>query len=129
MNELTNQLKELVDKVFNRPSICPLGSPILFVKKKDGSLRMCMDYHQLNNVTIKNKYPLPRIENLFDQFQGASYFSKIELRSGYHEHGFRGKDIPITIFQTIYGNYEFIVTIFGLTNASAAFMDLMNRVF
>ena len=129
LKELKEQLKDLLDKGFIRPSVSPWGAPVLFVRKKDGSLRMCIDYRQLNKVTIKNKYPLPRIDDLFDQLQGASYFSKIDLRSGYHQLKVRECDIPKTAFRTRYGHFEFLVMSFGLTNAPAAFMDLMNRVF
>ena len=129
MKVLKSQLKDLLDKGFIRPSIYPWGAPILFVKKKYGSLIMCIDYRQLKKVTIKNKYPLPRIDDLFDQLQGASYFSKIDLRSGYHQLRVRGEDVPNTTFQTRYENYEFLVISFGLTNDPVAFMDLMNRVF
>ena len=102
---------------------------MLFLKKKDGSLRLCIDYRQLNKVTIKNKYPLPRIYDLFDQLQGARCFSKIDLRSGYHQLRIRSEDVPKTAFRTRYGHYEFLVMSFGLTNATAALLDLMNRVF
>ncbi|XP_035549700.1 uncharacterized protein K02A2.6-like, partial [Juglans regia] len=129
LKELKTQLQELVDKRFIQPSTSPWGAPVLFVKKKDGTLRMCIDYRELNKVTIKNKYPLPRIDDLFDQLQGAAVFSKIDLRSGYYQLRIRDKDVPKTAFRTRYGHYEFKVMSFGLANAPAAFMDLMNRVF
>ena len=129
LKELKAQLQDLLDKGFIRPSVSPWGAPVLFVKKKDGTLRLCIDYRQLNKVTIKNKYPLPRIDDLFDQLQGAQCFSKIDLRSGYHQLKIRKEDVPKTAFRTRYGHYEFLVMSFGLTNAPAAFMDLMNRVF
>ncbi|GJW26405.1 putative reverse transcriptase domain-containing protein [Tanacetum coccineum] len=124
----TEQLKELSDKGFIRPSSSPWGAPVLFVKKKDGSFRMCIDYRELNKLTVKNRYPLPRIDDLFDQLQGSSVYSKIDLRSGYHQLRVREEDIPKTAFRTRYGHYEFQVMPFGLTNAPAVFMDLMNRV-
>ncbi|GKA05416.1 reverse transcriptase domain-containing protein [Tanacetum coccineum] len=128
MQELSNQLKDLQKKGFIRPSHSPWGAPVLFVKKKDGALRMCIDYRELNKLTIKNRYPLPRIDDLFDQLQGACCFSKIDLRSGYHQLRVREEDIPKTAFRTRYGHFEFTVMPFGLTNAPAVFMDLMNRV-
>nr|GFB76395.1 putative reverse transcriptase domain-containing protein [Tanacetum cinerariifolium] len=128
MQELANQLKELQDKGFIRPSSSPWGAPVLFMKKKDGSFRMCIDYRELNKLTIKNRYPLLRINDLFDQFQGSRYFSKIDLRSGYHQLRVREEDIPKTAFRTRYGHFEFTVMPFGLTNAPAVFMDLMNHV-
>ncbi|GJX19041.1 putative reverse transcriptase domain-containing protein [Tanacetum coccineum] len=128
MKELMSQLQELLDKGFIRPSSSPRGAPILFVKKKDGSMRMCIDYRELNKVTVKNVYPLPRIDDLFDQIQGARWFLKIDLRPGYHQLKVREEDIPKTTFRTHYGHFEFVVMPFGLTNAPAIFMDLMNRV-
>ncbi|GJV75536.1 putative reverse transcriptase domain-containing protein [Tanacetum coccineum] len=128
MKELSEQLKELSDKGFIRPSSSPWGALVLFVKKKDGSFRMCIDYRELNKLTVKNRYPLPRIDDLFDQLQGSSVYSKIDLRSGYHQLRVREEDIPKTAFRTRYGHYEFQVMPFGLTNAPAVFMDLMNRV-
>ncbi|GJS34396.1 reverse transcriptase domain-containing protein [Tanacetum coccineum] len=128
MQELSGQLQELQDKGFIRPSHSPWGAPVLFVKKKDGSFRMCIDYRELNKLTVKNRYPLPRIDDLFDQLQGSRYFSKIDLRSGYHQLRVHEEDIPKTAFRTRYGHFEFTVMPFGLTNAPAVFMDLMNRV-
>ncbi|GJZ14533.1 putative reverse transcriptase domain-containing protein [Tanacetum coccineum] len=113
---------------FIRPSFSPRGAPVLFVKKNDGSFRICIDYLELNRLTVKNRYLLPRIDDLFDQLQGSRVYSKIDLRSGYHQLKFRGEDIPKTAFRTRYGHYEFQVMSFGLTNAPAVFMDLMNRV-
>ncbi|XP_015169570.1 RNA-directed DNA polymerase homolog [Solanum tuberosum] len=112
-----------------RPSASPWGAPVLFVRKKDGSLRMCINYRQLNNAPIKNRYPLLRIDDLFDQLQSSKYFSKIDLRLGYHQVRVREKDIPKTTFRTRYGNFEFLVMSIGLTNAPAVFMDLMNSIF
>nr|GFB49709.1 putative reverse transcriptase domain-containing protein [Tanacetum cinerariifolium] len=127
MKELAKQLKELSDKGFIRPSSSPWGAPVLFVKKKDGLFRMCIDYQELNKLMVKNRYPLPRIDDLFDQLQGSSVYSKIDLRSGYHQLRVREEDIPKTAFRTRYGHYEFQVMPFDLTNAPAIFMDLMNR--
>jgi hypothetical protein len=127
--ELKKQIDELLEKGYIRPSTSPWAAPVLFVEKKDGTKRMCIDYRALNEVTIKNKYPLPRIEDLFDQLKGASVFSKIDLRSGYHQLRIRPLDIPKTAFITKYGLYEYTVMSFGLTNAPAFFMYLMNSVF
>nr|GEZ45187.1 retrotransposon protein, putative, Ty3-gypsy subclass [Tanacetum cinerariifolium] len=128
MKELAEQLQKLTDKGFIRPSSSPWGAPVLFVKKKDGSFWMCIDYRELNKLTVRNRYPHPRIDDLFDQLQGSSIYSKIDLRSGYHQLRVREEDIPKTAFRTRYGHYEFQVMPFGLTNAPAVFMDLMNRV-
>jgi hypothetical protein len=127
--ELKSQLQEFLDKGFICPSSSPWGCPGLFVKKKDGNLRLCVDYRPLNVVTIKNKYPLPRIDVLFDHLVGAKVFSKIDLRSGYHQIKIRPCDIPKTAFSTRYGLYEYLVMSFGLTNAPAYFMYLMNSIF
>ncbi len=159
--EIKKQIKELLDKGYIRPSSSPWGAPVLLVEKKDGSLRMVVDYRALNEVTIKNKYPLPMINDLFDQLQGATMindlfdqlvgaciFSKIDLRSGYHQlkireqdipktafttryglYEYTVKDIPKTAFTTRYGLYEYTVMSFGLTNAPAYFMSMMNKVF
>ncbi|KAL4011265.1 hypothetical protein IC575_028317 [Cucumis melo] len=129
LKELKVQLQELLDKGFIRPSVSPWEAPVLFVKKKDGSMRLCIDYRELNKVTVKNRYPLSRIDDLFDQLQGATVFSKINLQSGYHQLRIRDSDIPKTAFRSRYGHYKFIVMSFGLTNAPAVFMDLINRVF
>ncbi|GJX15158.1 putative reverse transcriptase domain-containing protein, partial [Tanacetum coccineum] len=128
MKELLEQLKELSDKGFIRPNSSLWGALVLFVKKKDGSFRMCIDYQKPNKLTVKNCYPFPRINDLFDQLQGSSVYSKIDLRLGYHQLQVREEDIPKTEFRTRYSHYEFQVMPFGLTNAPAIFMDLMNRV-
>ncbi|GKB18939.1 reverse transcriptase domain-containing protein [Tanacetum coccineum] len=128
MQELSNQLQELSDRGFIRPSTSPWGAPVLFVKKKDESFRMCINYQKLNKLIVKNHYLLPMIDDLFDQLQSSSVFSKIDLRSGYHQLRVRNEDIPKTAFRTRYVHYEFQVMPFGLTNAPAVFMDLMNRV-
>ncbi|GJR69525.1 putative reverse transcriptase domain-containing protein, partial [Tanacetum coccineum] len=128
LEDLSGQHKELQDKGFIRPSSSPWGAPVLFLKKKDGSFRMYIDYRELNKLTVKNRYPLHRIDDLFDQLQGSSFFSKIDLRSGYHQLRVHDDDILKTAFRTCYGHFEFTVMPFGLTNAPAVFMDLMNRV-
>ena len=129
LKELKTQLHELLDKRIIGPNVSPWGAPVLFVKKKDGTLRMCIDYQQINKVTVKNKYLLLRIEDLFDPLKGASVFSKIDLRSGYYQLRVKDANVMKIAFRTRYGHYEFLVMTFGLTNAPAAFMDLMNRVF
>nr|ABA93462.1 retrotransposon protein, putative, Ty3-gypsy subclass [Oryza sativa Japonica Group] len=127
--EVKKQVDEQLQKGYIRPSTSPWGAPVIFVEKKDKTKRMCVDYRALNEVTIKNKYPLPRIDDLFDQLKGAKVFSKIDLRSGYHQLRIREEDIPKTAFTTRYGLYECTVMSFGLTNAPAFFMNLMNKVF
>jgi hypothetical protein len=129
LDELKKQLDDLIAAGFIQPSKSPFAAPVLFVKKKDGSMRMCVDYRDLNKITIKNRYPLPRIDELFDRLKGAKCFSKIDLRSGYHQVRIHPDDVPKTAFRTRYGHYEFLVLPFGLTNAPATFMHLMQSVF
>ncbi|GKE64299.1 putative reverse transcriptase domain-containing protein, partial [Tanacetum coccineum] len=119
MRELSLQQQQLLEKGFIRPSSSPWGASVLFVKKKDGSFRMCIDYRELNKLIVKNRYPLPRIDGLFDQLQGSSVYSKIDLRSRYHQLCIKEEDILITAFRTRYGHFEFHVMPFGLTNAPA----------
>jgi hypothetical protein len=126
--ELKLQLKEMMDKGYIQPNMSPWGALVLFMKKKDGTLRLCIDYRKLNKVTIKNKYPLPRNNDLFDQLGGASIFSKMDLRYGYHQVRIKVEDIHKTSFRTRYGHYEFVIVPFGLTNAPVTFMCLMNNV-
>ena len=129
LHELRVQLQELLDKGFLKPSTSPWGAPVLFAKKKDKTLRPCIDYRQLNRVTFKNRYPLPRIDDLFDQLRGARVYSKKDLRTGYHQLRVKETDIPKMAFRTCYGHFEFTVIPFRLTNAPEAFTDLMHRVF
>ena len=129
MIELNMKLQELLEKKYIRPSVSPWGALFIFVKKKDGTIRLCIDYMQLNKVTVKNKYPLQRINDLFDQMKGAKVFSNIELRSGYHEVIIKDEDIHKTTFRTRYGHHVFVVVLFGLTNAPETFTCLMNSVF
>ena len=129
LKELKLQLEDLLARGFIRPSTSPWGAPVLFVKKKDGSMRLCIDYRELNKLTVKNRYPLPRIDDLFDQLQGSCVYSRIDLMSGYYQMRIREADVSKTAFRTRYGHYEFLVMPFGLTNAPTAFMDMMNRVF
>ena len=128
LKELKLQLQELLEKGFIRPSISPWGALVLFVEKKYGMLRLCVDYWQLNKMTVKNNYPLPRIDDLFDQLKGASVFSKIDLRFGYHQLRIKDADVHKTVFRMRYGHYKFLVMSFGLTNAPVAFIDLKNCV-
>ena len=129
LQELRVQLQELLDKGFIRSSTSPWGAPVLFSKKKVKTLRMCIDYRHLNKVTVKNRYPLPRIDNLFDQLRGARVYSKIDLCTGYHRPRVRETDIPKTAFRTRYGHFKFTMMPFGLTNVTTTFMDIMHRVF
>ena len=128
LNELKLQVKELMDKNYIRPSVFPWGAPVIFIKKKDDTLHLCIDYRQLNKMTIKNRYPFPRIDDLFDHLRGATVFSKIDLRSSYHQVWIRDEDIFKTTFRTRYGHYEFVVMPFGLTNSLTIFMCLMNNL-
>ena len=127
--ELKNQIEELLGKQFIRPSTSPWGAPMLLLKKKDGSSHLCVDYRQLNKMTIKNKYPLSRIDNLMDQLHGALVFSKIDLRSGYHQILVKTDDVKKTSFRSRYGHYEYVVMPFGMTKTPIVFMDYMNKIF
>jgi hypothetical protein len=129
LKELKKQLREQLDKGFIQPSLTSWGAPVLFLEKKDTSKWLVVDYRSLNEVTIKNKYPLPNINDLFDQLKGAKVFSKIDLRSGYFQLKIQEQDIPKTVFTTRYGLYEYTVMSFGLTNAPTYFMTMMNKVF
>ena len=129
LEELEKQLKEYSDNGWIRPSQSPYGAPILFVKKKDGSTRMCTEYRALNKITKKHVDTLPRIDELLDLLQGAKFFTKIDLRQGYHQIRIKDADVEKTAFRTRYGHYEYLVLPFGLTNAPATFMGLMNEVF
>jgi hypothetical protein len=123
------QLEEIIKKGYIHPSVSPSGAPVLFVKKKDGTFRLCIDFRQLNMVTVKNKYPLPRIDDLFHQLKDAKIFSKIDLQSGYHQVRIKYEDISKTTFRTRYIHYEFMVVPFGMSNTPTVFMCLMNGVF
>lgn len=128
-DELKKKFEELLEKQFTRPSVSPWGAPVLLVKKKDESMRLCVDYRLLNKVTIKNRYPLLRIDYLMDQLIGAEVFSKIDLRSGYHQIRVKAEDISKTAFRTRYGHYEYSMMPFGVSNAPGVFMEYMNRIF
>ncbi|GKA65587.1 putative nucleotidyltransferase, ribonuclease H [Tanacetum coccineum] len=129
LEELRKQLKELIDVGYIRPSKAPYGAPVLFQRKKDGSLRMCIYYRALNKVTIKNKYPIPLIADLFDQLRKARYFTKLDLRSRYYQVRIAEGDEAKTTCVTRYGSYEFLVMPFGLTNVPSTFCTLMNKLF
>jgi len=129
MRELRDHIEQLLGQGFIRRSTSPWGAPVMFVKKRNGSLRLCDDYRELNKVMIRNKYSLPQIDDLFDQLRGDAFFSKIDLRLGYHQLHIRKKDVLNTAFLTRYGFYDLWVMPFGLTNAPTVFMDLINRVF
>jgi hypothetical protein len=122
-------LKELLDLGIIRPSVSPWGTLVIFVKKKDGSLRMCIYYRDLNRATVKNRYLIPLIDDLFDQMKGEVVFSKIDLRSGYHQLRIKEGDIPKNAFRTRFGHYKFVVVPFELTNAPVVFMSVMNNIF
>jgi hypothetical protein len=129
LKELQMKIEELLKKGYIHPSVSPWGVPVLFMKERDGTLRLCIDFRQLNKVTIKNKYPLSRIDDLFDQLKDSKIFSKIDLRLGYHQVRIKKEYIINTSFRTRYGHYEFTVVPFGLSNAPVVFMCLMNGVF
>lgn len=128
-DELKTQLEDLLEKKFVRPNVSPWGALVLLVKKKDGSIRLCDTYRQLNKVTVQNKYPLPRIDDLMDQLVGACVFNKIDLRSGYHKIKVKDENIPKILFRTRYSNYEYSVMPFGVYNTPDVFMEYMNEIF
>jgi hypothetical protein len=128
-NELKSQIELLLEKGLIRPSVSPWGAPVLFAPKKDGGLRMCLDYRALNKLTVKEKCPIPRVDELFDRLHGATHFSNIDLRSGYYQIRVREGDVPKTCIRTRYGYFEFLVMPFGLTNVPSTFQALMNEVF
>lgn len=129
MEVLREQIRELLESGHIRPSTSPYGAPVLFARKKDGTLRLCIDYRALNKITIKNKSPIPRIDELFDQLHGAKYFTKIDLDCAYHQIRIHPQDVPKTAFNTQFGHFEFVVLTFGFTNAPATFQTLMTRIF
>lgn len=126
---MKKQLEHVLEKRFVRPSASPLGVSVLLVKKKDGSMRLCVDCRHLNKVMIKNKHPLPRIDDLMDKLMGASVFRKIDLRSGYHQIKVKDGYVKKTVFRTLYGHYEYLVMSFGVSNAPGLFMEYMNCIF
>jgi Reverse transcriptase (RNA-dependent DNA polymerase) len=129
MDELKKQLSLLLEKGLVRPSVSPWGAPVLFAPKKDGGLRMCLDYRALNTLTLKNKCPIPRIDEIFDRLQGAQHFTSLDLRKGYYQIRMRDTDIPKTCIRTRYGSFEFLVMPFGPTNAPSTFQAVMNNFF
>ena len=128
LDEMKRQIDVLLEPGWIRPSSSPYGAPILFIPKKDGKWRMCIDYRALNKITTKNRYPLPKVEELMDRLHNAQFFSKIDLSSGYHQIRVRESDIHKTAFVSRYGSFEYLVMPFGLCNAPATFQRIMNHL-